>query len=68
MRREVRKNSLDGIDNVLLALSSGDLYSFASFTDGDILDFGAQTSRTSATLAHNIKIYNKNLGRIFGRK
>jgi hypothetical protein len=53
---------------VLSALSSGVLYSFASFTDGDKLEFGTQTGRTSAVLAHNIKFYSKNLGRKFGRK
>jgi hypothetical protein len=68
VRRENKKNGLDGIDNVLSALSSGVLYSFASFTDGDILEFGTQTGRTSAVLAHNIKLQNKNLGRIFGSK
>lgn len=68
MWRQVKKNGLDSIDNVLSALSSGVLYLFASFTDGDVLEFGTQTGRTSAVLAHNIKIYNKNLGRIFGQK
>ncbi len=53
---------------MLSALSSGVLYSFASFTDGDKLEFGTQTGRTSAVLAHNIKFYSKNLGRKFGRK
>ena len=68
VRREVRKNGLDRIDNVLQASNSAVLYSFASFADTDALEFGTQIGGTSAALAHDIKVNSKSLGSIFGCK
>ena len=64
----IRKKGLNRIGDVLEALSSGVLYSFASFVEGDILEFGTQTGRTATILAQNVNYHNSKLGRVFGRK
>lgn len=61
VRREVRKNALDAIDNVLQALSFGVSYSFVTSTEGDILEFGAQTGEKATILRNNVNYYNSKL-------
>jgi O-methyltransferase len=68
VRKEIRKNGLDGFNDVLEDLCSGVLYSYASFVEGDILEFGTQSGRTASILANSVGQFNSKLGPIFGYK
>jgi hypothetical protein len=42
--------------------------SYASFVEGDILEFGTQSGRTASILANSVGQFNSKLGPIFGYK
>ena len=65
--RKIRKNDLDGIDDVLRALGSSISYSFASFAEGDILESGTKICKTAAIFGNNVNDYNSKLDLIYGQ-